>query len=60
MLVVETIGRIRRDHLVKGKSIREISRDLNLSRNTVRRVLRSGETSSSEVDPIVWTGIGVT
>ena len=46
MLIVETIGRIRREHLVKGKSIREIARDLNLSRNTVRRVLRSGETSS--------------
>ena len=44
---METIGRIRRDHLVKGKSIREIARDLNLSRNTVRRVLRSGETSTS-------------
>ena len=24
MLVVETIGRIRREHLVKGKSIKEI------------------------------------
>jgi transposase len=47
MLIVETIGRIRREHLVKGKSIREIARDLKLSRNTVRRVLRSGETSSS-------------
>ena len=42
---METIGRIRRDHLVKGKSIREIARDLKLSRNTVRRVLRSGELS---------------
>lgn len=47
MLVVETIGRIRRDHLVKGKSIREIARDLNLSRNTVRRVPRPGDTSAS-------------
>jgi hypothetical protein len=26
MLVVETIGRIRREHLVKGKSIKEIVR----------------------------------
>jgi hypothetical protein len=26
MLVVETIGRIRREHLVKGKSIKEIAR----------------------------------
>src|ERR1700693_4943557 len=47
MLIVETIGRIRREHLVKGKSIREIARDLKLSRNTVRRVLRSGETAPS-------------
>ena len=45
MLVVETIGRIRREHWVKGKSIREIARDLKVSRNTVRKVLRSGETS---------------
>ena len=54
MLVVETIGRIRREHLVKGKSIREIARDLKISRNTVRRVLRSGATSFSyerEVQP---------
>jgi transposase len=47
MLVVETIGRIRREHLVKGKSIKEIARDLKISRNTVRKVLRSEETSFS-------------
>jgi len=46
MLIVETIGRIRREHLDKGKSIREIARTLHLSRNTVRRILRSGETAS--------------
>ena len=54
MLVVETIGRIRREHLGKGKSIKEISRTLHLSRNTVRRILRSGETAFSydrEVQP---------
>src|SRR5271157_6241247 len=45
MLVVETIGRIRREHFVQGKSIKEIARDLRLSRNTVRKVLRSDETS---------------
>ena len=44
MLVVETIGRIRRERFVKGKSIKEIARDLGVSRNTVRKVLRSGET----------------
>ena len=45
MLVVETIGRIRREHLLKGKSIKEIARALKVSRNTVRRVLRSGQTA---------------
>jgi transposase len=47
MLVVETIGRIRREHFVQGKSIREIARDLRLSRSTVRKVLWSEETSFS-------------
>src|SRR6201988_1004308 len=54
MLIVETIGRIRREHLVKGKSIKDIARDLTISRNTVRKILRSGETSFSyerEVQP---------
>ncbi len=54
MLVVETIGRIRREHFLKGKSIKEIARDLKISRNTVRRVLRSDETSFSyerEIQP---------
>jgi transposase len=54
MLVVETVGRVRREHLVKGKSIKEIARDLKISRNTVRKILRSGETSFSyerEVQP---------
>jgi len=44
MLVVETIGRIRREHFVKGKPIKEIMRELKVSRNTVRKVLRSGAT----------------
>src|SRR3974390_361064 len=45
MLTVETVGRIRREHFIKGKTIREIARDLRVSRNTVRKGLRSGETS---------------
>jgi hypothetical protein len=28
MLVVETIARIRREHFIKGKTIKEIARDL--------------------------------
>jgi transposase len=54
MLIVETVGRVRRDHFVKGKSIKEIARDLRISRNTVRKILRSGETSffyEREVQP---------
>ena len=54
MLVVETIGRIRREHFQKGRSIKQIARDLKISRNTVRRVLRSGETAFSyerEIQP---------
>ena len=42
---METIGRIRREHFLKGKTIKEIVRDLKVSRNTVRKVLRSGATS---------------
>ena len=42
---METIGRIRREHFIKGKTIKEIARDLKVSRNTVRKVLRSGETA---------------
>jgi len=47
MLVVETIARIRRAHFSQGKSIKAISRELGISRNTIRRVLRSGATSFS-------------
>ena len=42
---METIARIRREHFIKGKTIKEIARDLKISRNTVRKVLRSGETT---------------
>ena len=42
---METIAGIRREHFIKGKTIKEIARDLKVSRNTVRKVLRSGETS---------------
>src|ERR1700757_1966027 len=54
MLIVETSGRIRREHLVKDKSIRQVARDLDLSRNTVRKILRSDETAAEyrrEVQP---------
>ncbi len=44
MLTVETIGRVRHAFLVKGKGIKEIARDLRLSRNTVRTIVRGEET----------------
>ena len=45
MLVVETIAKIRRDHLVRGVPIKKIARDLRVSKNTVRKVVRGDETS---------------
>ena len=47
MLVVETIARIRRDHLVRGVAIKKIARDLRVLKNTVRKVVRGDETSYS-------------
>ena len=44
---METIGQIRREHFVLAEPIKEIARDLRPSRNTVRKVLRSDETSFS-------------
>ena len=44
MLIVETIAKVRRDHIVDRKAIKAIARDRGLSRNTVRKVLRSGAT----------------
>jgi transposase len=42
VLCVETIGKIRRRRLIQQDSISEIARDLGLSRNTVKKALRSG------------------
>ena len=44
MLIVETIAKIRRYYFVEKRGIKQISRDLNISRNTVRKVIRSGNT----------------
>jgi transposase len=44
MLTVETIGRVRREFHVKGKKIKTIARELRVSRNTVRRIVRGDET----------------
>lgn len=56
---VDTIARIRREHFVRGKSIKEIVRELHVSRNTVRKVLRTGATAFSyerEVQPLPRIG----
>ena len=45
MLVVETIARIRREYFVKGKPNKEIVRDVKVSGNTVRKVIRSQATA---------------
>jgi len=44
MLIVETIAKIRRAHFIEGKPIKQICRELRVSRNTVRKVIRSGAT----------------
>jgi transposase-like protein len=44
MLVVETIGRIRRAYFVDGRPIKAICRELGVSRKVVRKVIRSQAT----------------
>ena len=59
MKSVDTIARIRREFFVRGKSIKQIVRELHVSRNTVRKVLRSGATAFSyarEVQPLPKLG----
>ena len=47
MLVVETIAKIRRWHFQDDKPIKQICRELGVSRKTVRKVIRSGATEFS-------------
>jgi transposase len=44
MLTVETIAKIRRAYLHDGKAIKEICRELRVSRKVVRKVVRSATT----------------
>ena len=41
---VDTIARVRRAFHAQGWSMKRITRELHVSRNTVRKILRSGET----------------
>ena len=45
MLIVETIRKVRLAYHRDGKSIRKTAKDLRLSRNTVRKVVRSDRTA---------------
>ena len=62
MLVVETIAKIRRDHLVKGVPIKKLARDLRVSKNTIRKVVRGDATSHSyerKIQPMPKLGLWV-
>lgn len=59
MLIVETIAKIRRYHFVEKRGIKEIARDLKISKNTVRKVIRSGKTKheyTREAQPLPKLG----
>ena len=47
---MESFAKLRRRHLVQGESISAIARDLNVSRNTVKKYLRSGEVPAYRRD----------
>lgn len=58
MLDVEQWAELRREHFVRGVSIKELARRTGLARNTVRAALRSGEqpvyrrpAGASKLDP---------
>ena len=56
---VDTVARIRREFFIRKRSIKEIVRELHVSRNTVRKVVRSGATALSyerEVQPLPKLG----
>lgn len=45
MLVVETVAKIRRAYFVQQKPIKQICRELRVSRKVVRKVIRSEATA---------------
>jgi predicted transcriptional regulator len=60
---VDTIARVRREFFGRGRTIKEIVRNLHVSRNTVRKILRSGATAFSyerEVQPLPKIGPSLT
>jgi len=56
---VDTIARIRREFFTRGRAIKDIVRDLHVSRNTVRKVIWSGGTAFAyecDVQPLPKLG----
>jgi DNA-binding NarL/FixJ family response regulator len=51
--------RVRREFYVRGRSIKEICRELHVSRNTVRKILRSGETAFALTAKIARTTLAI-
>ncbi len=49
MKSVDTIARVRREFFTRKRSIKEIARELHISRNTVRKILRSDATEFTYV-----------
>ena len=45
MIIVETIAKIRRMHHVQHKGIKTIARELSLSKNTVKKIIREDKTA---------------
>lgn len=41
---MESIAKIRRMYFVDSKGIKTIARELSISKNTVKKIIRSGET----------------
>lgn len=60
MKCVDTIARVRREFFVQGRTIKEIVRELHVSRNTVRKILRSGTSAFAyerEIQPYRKLGL---
>ena len=55
MLVMETRVKIRLRYYVKKHTISQISRELKLSRNTVKRIIREEDTRDIALPLIVRT-----
>ena len=51
MVGVEQWAEVRREHFVGGKSIKELARTTGLSRNTIRRALRSDRPPGYQRSP---------